>query len=157
MENYVPDEVPRTMSDDAYIASITKLNAFSSWVALEAGTERPNTNQKFVNGYRWDTTEEGTYSSAVSGVALFSSKAKYDSGTGWPSFSAPIDSSRIFERTDPKDVKRNPQEPKLWRRQILDRASMTHLGHVFPDPKSPSGRRFRLNAAILSFQPGSSR
>lgn len=144
----------RTMSDEDYADGVLKLTPFARWVALEGGTELPNKGQTFVNGYRWDTNEPGTYASAISGVAVFSSSAKYDSGTGWASFWAPIDASRIFERPDPSDKLKKPTQPNLWRTQVLDRASMTHLGHVFRDPSSPSKKRYRVNAAVMKFYPG---
>lgn len=66
--------------------------------------------------------------SAVSGVPLFDAGAKYNSGTGWPSFFQPVDPTHIIERVDPKDM----GKPKfLWRVEVLDRKSGTHLGHVF--------------------------
>lgn len=72
--------------------------------------------------------EDGVWVSAVSGVPLFDAGAKYNSGTGWPSFFQPIDASHIIERVDPKDM----GKPKfLWRVEVLDRKSGTHLGHVF--------------------------
>jgi peptide methionine sulfoxide reductase MsrB len=95
-------------------------------VLLQAGTERAFSG-KTVNGYSHDTKAKGTWVSAVSGVPLFSSTAKYDSGTGWPSFYAPVDPAHIIERVDPKD-KSSGLPSFLWRTEVLDRKSGTHLG-----------------------------
>jgi methionine-R-sulfoxide reductase len=91
-----------------------------------------------ANGYKQSTKQDGVWVSAVSGYPLFDSHAKYNSGTGWPSFYQPIDAAHVIERTDPNDMNK-PQF--LWRTEVLDRKSGTHLGHVFDDGPKPTGKR----------------
>lgn len=109
-------------------------------VTQNAGTERA-----FNNEY-WDNHADGIYVDVVTGEPLFSSSDKFDSGTGWPSFTKPIDENtiRIHEDTSFGMV----------RFEVLSRAGNSHLGHVFyNDPVSPSGTRFCINSAALHFIP----
>lgn len=109
-------------------------------VTQEEGTERA-----FQNEY-WDNKEEGIYVDIVDGTPLFSSRDKYDSGTGWPSFTRPIDMSHIVEVDD----------SKLWmtRTEVRSKYADSHLGHVFPDgPKEAGGMRYCMNSAAMRFIP----
>merc|ERR1712066_621414 len=80
--------------------------------------------------------------------------ARYDSGTGWLSFWAPIDGDTVLERIDPNDIKRDEKDQSKWRVEVVDRTSKTHLGHIFSDGPTPTGKRYRVNAAGLRFVPG---
>jgi methionine-R-sulfoxide reductase len=106
-------------------------------VACEGGTE-----PAFRNAY-WDHKEEGIYVDVISGKPLFSSEAKFDSGTGWPSFFAPLDAEEIVEVVDSSHGMR--------RVEVRSKTSDAHLGHVFPDGPQPTGLRYCINSAALRF------
>jgi len=108
-------------------------------VTQEAGTEPP-----FRNPY-WDNKRDGIYVDVVSGEPLFSSREKFESGTGWPSFHTPLKPDLIVERED----------RKLWmvRTEIRSRHGGSHLGHVFEDGPGPAGLRYCINSAALRFIP----
>ncbi len=110
-------------------------------VACECGTEPP-----FDNPY-WDHKEEGVYIDVISGKPLFSSKAKFDSGTGWPSFFEPIDPEEVIEI---EDITHG-----MKRVEVRSRTGDAHLGHVFPDGPPPTGLRYCINSASLRFVPES--
>ena len=108
-------------------------------VTQEKGTERP-----FDNEY-WNHKEEGIYVDVVTGEPLFSSKDKYDSGTGWPSFTKPIDKSMVSMAEDSSHF--------MTRTEVMSQSG-SHLGHVFNDgPKETGGERFCINSASLRFIP----
>jgi len=108
-------------------------------VTQEDGTEPP-----FRNEY-WDNKREGIYVDIVSGEPLFSSADKFDSGTGWPSFSRPLVPENIVEREDRSFFS--------VRTEVRSRLADSHLGHVFPDGPPPTGLRYCLNSAALRFIP----
>jgi len=137
------------MSKDEIAAKAAKLTPFERSVSLEAVTERSFTG-KTTNGYAHDNKADGYYAGAISGLPLFSSNEKYDSGTGWPSFYAPVDNAHVILRLDPDDLRR---KVRYVRTEVLDAKSGAHIGHVFPDGPPPTGMRFCMNAAALTFVP----
>ena len=107
-------------------------------------TRKDGTEPPFKNAY-WDNHEPGLYVDIISGVPLFSSLDKYDSGTGWPSFTRPLDPAAI--------VKKEDRSFFSVRTEIRSKSSDAHLGHVFDDGPPPTGLRYCMNSAALRFIP----
>ena len=99
-------------------------------------TQNDGTEPAFQNEF-WDNKRVGIYVDIVSGEPLFASSAKYDSGTGWPSFVRPIESDNIVERAD--------QRYGMVRTEVRSKHGDSHLGHVFPDGPGPQGLRYCIN------------
>ena len=120
-------EIKKRLSDEQY------------HVMREGGTERP-----FANAY-WDNTRPGLYVDPITGDPLFVSTDKFDSRTGWPSFTKPIAPGMIDEKTDASHG--------MARTEVLAKQSGSHLGHVFDDGPAPTGQRYCINSAALRFIP----
>lgn len=116
-----------------------KLTDIQYRVTQEDGTEAP-----FGEGY-WNNKEEGIYVDIVSGEPLFSSKDKFHSGTGWPSFTKPLVKENTVEKVD--------HSLFSTRTEIRSKLANSHLGHVFKDGPKPTGLRYCMNSAALRFIP----
>jgi methionine-R-sulfoxide reductase len=108
-------------------------------VTRECGTETP-----FQNAY-WDNHKAGIYVDLITGEPLFSSLDKFDSGTGWPSFTKPISKERVVEKRD--------SSFGMERTEVRSSKSNSHLGHIFADGPAPTGERYCVNSAALRFVP----
>lgn len=118
---------------------VKNLTELQRYVTQDCGTEPP-----FRNEY-WDNKRPGIYVDVVSGEPLFSSLDKYDSGTGWPSFTKPLEAKNLTTKTD--FILAYP------RTEVRSLKADSHLGHVFDDGPGPDGKRYCMNSASMRFIP----
>jgi peptide-methionine (R)-S-oxide reductase len=128
------DEIERT---DAEWQKVLTAEQFH--VCREKGTERA------FSGAFWDSKASGTYRCVACGQPLFSSQAKYDSGTGWPSFFRPLSSDAVATEND--------RTLGMERTEVHCRRCGSHLGHLFPDGPQPTGLRYCINSVSLDLEP----
>jgi len=127
----------RPVPNDAVLKH--RLKAEEYFVVREGGTQTP-----FQNEF-WNNERTGIYVDVITGEPLFTSLDKFDGGTGYPTFTKPISKDLLVEKPDTSH--------DMQRTEVCAKRSNAHLGHLFPDPKSPTGQRYAVNSAAFHFIP----
>jgi len=127
----------RPVPSDAVLKNRLKAEEF--WVVRQGGTETPFQNQF------WNSEKTGIYVDVITGEPLFTSLDKFDGQVGLPTFTKPISKDLLVERPDNSN--------DMQRTEVRAKRSNAHLGHVFPDPKSPTGQMYAVNSAAFHFIP----
>lgn len=140
----ISDDNPQPASNSSYSKPADALLKQRLTPIQYSVTQHDDTERPFDNEY-WDEKRDGIYVDVVSGEPLFSSTHKYKSGTGWPSFYQPLESSNINKKTDYVLI--------FPRTEVRSNIADSHLGHVFKDGPEPTGLRYCINSASLRFIP----